>query len=237
MSGHSHWSTIKFKKGVEDAKRSKIFSKLAKEITVAAREHGADLDFNPRLRMVVDKAKLANMPSDNIDKAIKKGTGELKGGNLEEFLLEAYGPEGVAILIEGITDNMNRTINELKQIISKNGGKVVESGAIRWMFEKKGLIFIKRGEKSDEDMELDLINAGADDISTSDDMFVVESRAEKLEETKNSIENMGYKIDDASLAWIPNEKIDADKEKNYKLFEALDESEDVKEFYYNLNDE
>ena len=236
MSGHSHWSTIKFKKGVEDAKRSKIFSKLAKEITVAAREHGADLDFNPRLRMVVDKAKLANMPSDNIDKAIKKELASLKEVILKN-LLEAYGPEGVAILIEGITDNMNRTINELKQIISKNGGKVVESGAIRWMFEKKGLIFIKRGEKSDEDTELDLINAGVDDISTSDDMFVVESKAEKLEETKNNIENMGYKIDDASLAWIPNEKIDADKEKNYKLFEALDESEDVKEFYYNLNDE
>lgn len=237
MSGHSHWSTIKFKKGVEDAKRSKIFSKLAKEITVAAREHGADLDFNPRLRMVVDKAKLANMPSDNIDKAIKKGTGELKGGNLEEFLLEAYGPEGVAILIEGITDNMNRTINELKQIISKNGGKVVESGAIRWMFEKKGLIYVKKGERNDEEMELDLISAGADDISILEDMFIVETKVEELDNVKKNIESMDYKIENASLSWIPNERINADKDKNYKLFEALDESEDVKEFYYNLNEE
>jgi YebC/PmpR family DNA-binding regulatory protein len=137
MSGHSHWSTIKFKKGVEDAKRSKIFSKLAREITITAKEHGADLDFNPRLKMVIDKAKAANMPSSNIDKAIKKGTGEIKGEILEEFLIEAYGPGNIAILIEGITDNMNRTINELKQIVSKNGGKVVEQGAIKWMFEKK----------------------------------------------------------------------------------------------------
>mgnify|MGYP001169662052 FL=1 len=234
MSGHSHWSTIKFKKGVEDAKRSKIFSKLAREITVAAREHGADLDFNPRLRMVVDKAKLANMPSDNIDKAIKKGTGELKGGNLEEFLLEAYGPEGVAILIEGITDNMNRTINELKQIVSKNGGKVVEQGAIKWMFEKKGIIVV---QKDNEEMELDLINAGADDISISEDMFIIETKVENLDQTRKNIEKMNYSVKDASLAWIPNERIEGDKEKNYKLFEALDESEDVKELYYNLDDE
>jgi len=136
MSGHSHWSTIKFKKGIEDAKRSKVFSKFAKEITVAARDGGGDLNFNPRLRMVVEKAKQENMPSDNIDKAIKKGTGELKGETLEEFLFEAYGVEGVALLIEGITDNMNRTINELKQLIAQNGGKMVEAGAIRWMFER-----------------------------------------------------------------------------------------------------
>ncbi len=237
MSGHSHWSTIKFKKGVEDAKRSKIFSKFAKEITIAARDGGGDLNFNPRLRMIVEKAKSANMASDSIDKAIKKGTGELKGDALEEFLFEAYGPEGVAILIEGITDNINRTINELKQTIAKNGGKMVEAGAIRWMFEKKGLIYVKKGEKSDEEMELDLISAGADDISILDDILVVETKVEELDNVRKSIEGMGYKIDNASLSWIPKERINADKEKNYKLFEALDESEDVKEFYYNLNDE
>jgi YebC/PmpR family DNA-binding regulatory protein len=234
MSGHSHWSTIKFKKGIEDAKRSKIFSKFAKEITIAARDGGGDLDFNPRLRMIIEKAKASNMASDSIDKAIKKGTGELKGEALEEFLFEAYGPEGVAILIEGITDNINRTVNELKQIISKNGGKMVEAGAIRWMFQKKGLIYVK---KINEEMELDLINAGADDISNSNEMFIVETKVEELDNVKKSIEGMNYEVESASLAWIPNERINADKDKNYKLFEALDESEDVREFYYNLNDE
>ncbi len=234
MSGHSHWSTIKFKKGVEDAKRSKVFSKLAREITVAVKEHGADLDFNPRLKMVIDKAKAANMPSLNIERAIKKGTGEIKGEVLEEFLIEAYGPGNIAILIEGITDNMNRTINELKQIVSKNGGKVVEQGAIKWMFEKKGIIVV---QKDNEEMELDLINAGADDISISEDMFIIETKVENLDQTRKNIEKMNYSVKDASLAWIPNERIEGDKEKNYKLFEALDESEDVKELYYNLDDE
>ncbi|MDD4358578.1 MAG: YebC/PmpR family DNA-binding transcriptional regulator [Candidatus Pacebacteria bacterium] len=236
MSGHSHWSTIKHKKGAADAKRSKVFSKFAKEITVVARDGGGDLDFNPRLRMVVEKARSENMPSDSIDKAIKKGTGELKGEILEEFLFEAYGPEGTAILIEGITDNMNRSLNELKQLLSKNGGKMVEAGAVRWMFEKKGIILVKRGEKSDEDMELDLISAGAQDISILDDVIEVETKLEELDSVKKNIEELGYKIESTSLAWIPNEKIEADKEKNYKLFEALDDSEDVKEIYSNLKD-
>lgn len=236
MSGHSHWSTIKFKKGREDALRSKVFSKFAKEITVAAKDGGGDLDFNPKLRMIVEKARSENMPSDNIDKAIKKGTGELKSEALEEFLFEAYGPGGVAILIEGITDNMNRTFNEMKLLIAQNGGKLVESGALKWMFERKGLINVKRGEKSDEEMELDLIGAEADDLSMEDDLFVVETKIEDFDKVRKNIEELGYKISDYSLAWIAKEKMDADKEKNYKLFEALDESEDVKDFYYNLND-
>ncbi len=236
MSGHSHWSTIKFKKGREDALRSKVFSKFAKEITVAAKDGGGDLDFNPKLRMIVEKARTENMPSDNIDKAIKKGTGELKGDALEEFLFEAYGPGGVAILIEGITDNMNRTFNEMRVTIAQNGGKLVESGALKWMFEKKGLIEIKKGEKNDEDMELDFISAGADDISIEEDTFIVETKLEDFDKVRKGIEGMGYKIDTFSLPWIAKEKVEADKEKNYKLFEALDESEDVKDFYYNLND-
>ena len=237
MSGHSHWSTIKFKKGIEDAKRSKVFSKFAKEITVAARDGGGDLNFNPRLRMVVEKAKQENMPSDNIDKAIKKGTGELKGETLEEFLFEAYGVEGVALLIEGITDNMNRTINELKQLIAQNGGKMVEAGAIRWMFEKKGVISIKKGEKDDEETELDLISAGAEDFDKEEDTFIIETKVENLDSTRKNLESMGYKVENISLSWIPKERITANKERNYKLFEALDDSDDVREFYYNLNEE
>ncbi|MDD4661734.1 MAG: YebC/PmpR family DNA-binding transcriptional regulator [Candidatus Pacebacteria bacterium] len=237
MSGHSHWSTIKFKKGIEDAKRSKVFSKFAKEITVAARDGGGDLNFNPRLRMVVEKAKQENMPSDNIEKAIKKGTGELKGEVLEEFLFEAYGIDGVAILIEGITDNINRTVNELKQTIAQNGGKMVEAGAIRWMFDKKGVIDVKQGEKDDEETELDLISAGAEDISKEEDLFIVETKVENLDSTRKNLESMGYKIESSTLSWIPKERVTANQEKNYKLFEALDDSDDVREFYYNLNEE
>ena len=236
MSGHSHWSTIKHKKGTADAKRSKVFSKFAKEITIAARDGGGDLNFNPRLRMVIEKARSENMASDSIDKAIKKGTGEIKGEALEEFLFEAYGPGGTAILIEGITDNINRTVPELKQILLKNNGKMVEAGAVRWMFNKKGIILVKKGEKDDEETELDLISAGADDISFLEDTIEIITKVEELDSTRKNTEEMNYKVESTSLVWIPNEKIEADKEKNYKLFEALDDSEDVKEIYSNLND-
>jgi len=137
MSGHSHWHSIKFKKGVADAKKSKVFSKLAREISIAARESGADLTFNPKLRTVVDKAKAVNMTSDSIDRAIKKGAGELGGANFEEFTFEAYGPGNTALIVEGITDNKNRSLGELKIILNQNGGKMVAEGAIKWMFEKK----------------------------------------------------------------------------------------------------
>ena len=236
MSGHSHFHNIKLKKGAEDAKRSKLFSKLSKEISVAVKDGGTDVAFNPKLRSIVDKAKGLNMPNDSIDKAIKRGSGELEGATFEEFLMEAYGPDNMAILIEGITDNMNRTFNEMRVNIAQNGGKLVESGALKWMIEKKGLIEIKKGEKDDEEMELDFISAGADDISIEDDTFIVETKLEDFDKVRKGIEGMGYKISNFSLPWIAKEKVEADKEKNYKLFEALDESEDVKDFYYNLND-
>lgn len=237
MSGHSHWHTIKFKKGQEDAKRSKVFSKFAREITVAARDGGGDLSFNPKLRMVVDKAKSENMPNDSIEKAIKKGTGEIEGVRLEEVLFEAYGPSGIAILIEGITDNSKRTLTELQQILLKNGGKLVEAGAIRWMFEKKGIIAIAINEKDKEEIELELIEAGAEDIEFLDDSIEIETKMEELENSRKAIEDLGYKITNATLAWIPKEKLNGNKEKVYSLFEALDDCEDVKEIYSNLLDE
>ena len=236
MSGHSHWSTIKNKKGAEDARKSKIFSKMAREITVIAREGGGDLSFNPRLRMVVEKAKAQNMPNDSIDKSIKKGTGELKGEHLEEVLFEAYGPDGIAILIEGITDNNKRTLTDIKQTLLKNGGKLVDAGSVRWMFEKKGIITIENHGINQDDFELELIEMGADDISFEEESIEIITKMEDLENIRAQLEEKTYKIKDASLAWIANEKVEADIDKSYKLFEALDDCEDVKEIYSNLKD-
>lgn len=236
MSGHSHWHTIKNKKGAEDAKKSKTFSKMAREITVAARDGGGDLSFNPKLRMTVERAKAVNMPNDSIDKAIKKGTGELKGEILEEVLFEAYGPDGIAILIEGITDNSKRTITDLKQILSKNGGKLVNEGAIKWMFEKKGVITLNNSNINQDDFELELIDLGAEDILFEEETIDIITKIEDLENIRKALEEKGYTINDATLSWIANEKILGDVEKAYKLFEAIDECEDVKEIYSNLND-
>jgi len=236
MSGHSHWSTIKNKKGAEDARKSKIFSKMAREITVAARNGGGDLSFNPKLRMVVDRAKAQNMPNDSIDKAIKKGTGELKGEILEEVLFEAYGPDGIAILIEGITDNNKRTLTELKQILLRNGGKLVNEGAIKWMFEKKGIIVLENTNADKDELELELIDLGAEDITFENETIEIITKMEDLENIRKNLEEKNHTIKDASLSWIAKEKIDGNIEKAYKLFEAIDECDDVKEIYSNLND-
>ena len=200
MSGHSHWHQIRFKKGIEDAKRSKVFSKLSKEITIAARDGGGDLVFNPTLRSIVDKSKLANMPADSIDKAIKKGTGELEGVSYEEFIVEAYGPAGTALMIDGITDNKNRSLGEIKLIISQHGGKVVNEGAIKWMFEKKGVLNINdlRG-KSKDDLELLAIEAGAEDVNWEEEFLYIYTKPEDLEKTRKALEEKGLKAESQTL--------------------------------------
>jgi YebC/PmpR family DNA-binding regulatory protein len=238
MSGHSHWHQIRFKKGIEDAKRSKVFSKLSKEISIAARDGGGDLVFNPTLRSIVDKAKLANMPADSIDKAIKKGTGELEGVSYEAFIIEAYGPNGTALMIDGITDNKNRSLNEIKLIITQHGGKVVNEGAIKWMFEKKGVIVITdlKG-KSKDDIEMISIDAGADDFNWEEESLYVYTKPEELEKTRKALEEKGLKSDSAELEWVSKEVIEADdatREKNQRLFEALDEHDDVSNVYSNI---
>jgi YebC/PmpR family DNA-binding regulatory protein len=238
MSGHSHWHQIRFKKGIEDAKRSKIFSKLSKEITIAARDGGGDLVFNPTLRSIVDKSKLANMPADSIDKAIKKGTGELEGVSYEEFIIEAYGPAGTALMIDGITDNKNRSLGEIKLIVTQHGGKVVNEGAIKWMFEKKGVLNVNdlKG-KSKDDLELLAIEAGAEDVNWEDESLYIYTKPEDLEKTRKALEEKGLKTDSANLEWVPKENIEVDdeaREKNQRLFEALDEHDDVSNVYSNI---
>jgi len=237
MSGHSHFHNIKIKKGAEDAKRSKIFSKLSKEISVAAKDGGSDTTFNAKLRSVVEKAKSMNMPADSIDKAVKKGSGELEGFTYEEYLLEAYGPGGSAVMIEGITDNKNRTLGEIKLIINQKGGKTVNEGGIKWMFEKKGVISIDATGKDKEDVELTAIEAGADDIEWQEDTLYIYIKAEDLDKTRKALEEKGLKILSSALEWVPNETLEVDdaiREKFQSFFEALDEHDDVQNVFTNI---
>ena len=237
MSGHSHWKTIKFKKGAADAKKGQVFSKIAREISIAAKEGGGDITFNTKLRMVVEKAKSFNMPADNIERAIKKGMGELEGGVLETVLFEGYGPGGVAIMIEGITDNKNRTFNEIRQILNQNGGKIVGEGGVQWMFERRGEITVSSENK--EEAELAAIEAGADDVSRDQDFLDVYTKPEEVEKVKKALEEKGLKIESASIVWAAKENVaisETDKKACEKLFEALDGSDDVQEIYSNFKE-
>lgn len=242
MSGHSHWAGIKHKKQIADLQRGKVFSKLAKEIEIAARD-GGNPEMNPKLRVAIEKAKAAKMPSDNIEKAIKRGTGEILGEKkLEEIIIEAYGPGGIAIIIEGITDNKNRTLNEIKQVLNQGGGKMVSEGAVKWMFERKGCIVINSkiqnpNFQTREELELATIEAGAEDIYWHNDSLDIYTKIEELEKVKNNLEKNGIKIDSISLDWVAKDIIEADektKENCQKLFESLDNLESVQEIYSNL---
>jgi len=231
MSGHSHFHNIKLKKGAEDAKRSKLFSKLSKEISITAREGGPDIAFNPKLRSIVDKARGLNMPNDSIEKAIKRGSGEIEGATLEEFLIEAYGPDNMAVLIEGITDNKNRSINEIKLLVSQKGGKIVNEGAIKWMFERRGVIGIT-DIQSKEKAELLAIEAGAEDILWEEDNLIVYTKPEEMENVKKNLTSL--KVDFANLEWVAKEKISVDEERYTSFIEAIENHDDVSNVYTNV---
>jgi len=239
MSGHSHFATIKHKKGAADAKRGQVFSKLAKELTVAAKE-GSDPEANPRLRSVIDKARQVNMPSDNIDRAVKKGTGE-DAGQLEEMLLETYGPGNSAILISAITDNRNRTLGDIKLILSRNKGKLVEGGSVQWLFERRGVVTVESQQEnstlgSQEETELLAIEAGADDTYWHDGALDVYTDPANFNGIANVFEQKGFTAI-SSIDWVPKERIKLapkDREDAEKLFEALDDSDDVQDIYSNI---
>ena len=237
MSGHNKWTQIKRQKGANDAKRSQIFAKISKVITLAAK-NGGDPDANPALKIAIDKAKAVNMPSDNIQKAIKKGTGELAGESVEEVLYEAYGPEGVALIIEATTDNNNRTVSEVKHILSKNGGRLGESGSVKWMFDHLGYVEIPRDADSDpEKIELSAIEAGAQDVEVQEDAVIAYVGPEDIYHIKNEMEKEGFHISESGFEWKAKSKIKADanlSEKIETLFDLLDEQEDVTEVYSNL---
>lgn len=244
MSGHSHWHSIKFQKGIADAKKSKAFSKVARIIAIAAKEGGSDPAKNSKLRIAIDQAKEVNMPKENVERAIKKGSGELdEGERLEEISFEAYGPGGVAVIIDGITDSKKRALGEIKQVLSKNNGKLVSEGAVRWMFERKGTIIInskdQKPDAKNEDLELAAIEAGADDIYWHKDFLDIYTKIENLEAVKTYLEQKGMKIDSSSVGWVPKETVqvsEKEKEANYKLFEELDENEAVQDIFSNLKE-
>ena len=238
MSGHSKWSTIKRKKAVIDAKRGKIFTTLIKEITIAAREAGGDANSNPRLRQAVSIARDANMPQDNIKRAIMKGTGELPGVTYEECTYEGFGPGGVAIFMEVVTDNKNRTVAEIRHLITKYGGNLGENGSVSWMFDKKGQIIISKSDQSEDNLFEDSINAGAEDFDGDEDNFIVKTDPLEMMNIRKNLEDNGYKIDSAKVEMLPKNlhKIDKDKsEKAIVLLETIEDHEDIKSVYTNLD--
>lgn len=235
MSGHSKWATIKRKKAAVDAKRGKIFTRLIKEITIAARD-GGDPNGNPRLRLAVDNAKAANMPADNIERAIKKATGELEGVQYHELLYEAYGPGGIAILIEVATDNKNRTIAEVRHVFSKHGGNLGESGSVAWMFDRKGVISIVREGKSEDEMMEMVLEAGADDLQTEDDYFIVQTTLESFEPVRRVLVDAKLNIENASLQWVAKNMVAVageEAEKLVKILDILDEVDDIQNVFHN----
>ncbi|MAI79001.1 MAG: YebC/PmpR family DNA-binding transcriptional regulator [Deltaproteobacteria bacterium] len=238
MSGHSKWSTIKRKKGATDAKRGKIFTKLIREIATAARMGGGDLDSNPRLRLVVDKAKSANMPKDNIQRAIQKGLGGAEGETYEEMIYEGYGPGGTAILIEALTDNKNRTASDVRHALSKNGGNLGSSGCVAYLFEKRGsLLFSLEGVDSESLMEA-AIEAGAEDVAEAIDSLEVITSASEFSQVKASLESGGFVSTEGAITMEPSttvELVGAEAERMLRLADSLEDLDDVQNFYANFD--
>lgn len=238
MSGHSKWATIRRKKGALDAKRGKLFTKLIKEITIAARDGGGDPNGNPRLRLAVDNAKAANMPADNVDRAIKKATGELDGVNYVEITYEGYGPAGVAVMVEVMTDNKNRTVAEVRHLFSKYGGSMAESGSVAWMFERKGVVSIPKEGKTEDDIMEIILDAGADDLRTEGDFYEIQTAVESFEPVRRAVADSKIKIENASLQWVAKNMINVtgeDAERVMKLIEMLEDSDDVQNVYSNAD--
>jgi YebC/PmpR family DNA-binding regulatory protein len=233
MSGHSKWSTIKHKKAATDAKRGKIFTRLAKEITVAAREGGGDPVSNVRLRLAIDKARAGNMPKDNIERAVKRGTGELEGGQLEEIVYEGYAPHGVGVLIEVVTDNRNRAVAEVRHTFNKQGGNMAEAGAVSWQFTRKGFISISDEFDADE-IFLVAADAGADDVVFLDRVAEVYTDLDSLQDVRTALEDSGYKISEVSVIFDATNPIGLEAQQTIqvmKLVEVLEDLDDVQNVY------
>ena len=238
MSGHSKWSSIKHKKAATDAKRGKIFTKLIKEITVAARMGGGDIDANPRLRTAIQAAKSENMPKDNIERAIKKGTGELEGVSYEESIYEGYGPGGAAVLIESLSDNKNRTVADIRHIFSKAGGNMGESGCVAWMFDKKGYIAVENKAVDEDALMEAALDAGAEDIREDDSNFEVITAPEDFEAVKTAIDSAAIPYIVAEVTMLPQSTTflkGKEAEQMVKLMEALEDCDDVQKVYTNAD--
>jgi YebC/PmpR family DNA-binding regulatory protein len=238
MSGHSKWHTIKHKKGAADAKRGRVFTKIIKEITVAARVGGGDPNGNPRLRTVVAAAKAANMPKDNIDKAIKKGTGELPGVSYEEVSYEGYGPGGVAVFVQAVTDNRNRTLPEIRHLFSKYGGNLGESNCVSWMFEKKGYIVVAKSSVAEEALLELVLESGGDDVREDGTNWEVLSPPERLEQVREAIAAKGIGVSTAEVSMVPKNTVKLEGKKAQQvlsMMEGLEEHEDVQNVWANFD--
>lgn len=238
MSGHSKWSSIKHKKAKVDAERGKIFTKLIREITVAARHGGGDVNGNPRLRVAVGAARGANMPAENVDRAIKKGTGELPGVVYEEVTYEGYGPGGVAILVEVVTDNKNRTVADIRHIFSRNGGNFGETGCVNWLFEKRGLVYVNKAKIGEDDLMMIVLEAGALDMNSEEENYEIITPSEKFEAVKGALEKSKVEVSQAEISMIPKSSIKLEgkeAEQMLKLLEAIEEYEDVQKVYANFD--
>ncbi|RLC65158.1 MAG: YebC/PmpR family DNA-binding transcriptional regulator [Chloroflexi bacterium] len=238
MSGHSKWSTIKRKKAAEDAKRGRLFTRLAREITVAAREGGGDPDINFSLRLAVDKAKSANMPKENIERAIKRGTGELKGEELVEVVYEGYAPNGVALLIQSLTDNKNRTVSEIRRVLTRQGGTMAEAGAVTWQFERKGYIAIA-SDGVDENLIFDIaVDAGAEDVVFGEGMIEVYADLDHFQAVRQALEEAGVKFETAEMSMIPKTTMQLGEKETLqvmKVIDALEDLDDTQQVYSNLD--
>jgi YebC/PmpR family DNA-binding regulatory protein len=237
MSGHNKWSTIKHKKGAADAKRGKIFTKIIKEISIAAKLGGSDPGANPRLRTAIDKAKSENMPKDNIERAIKKGAGEMDGVNYEEIIYEGYGPGGVAVLVEVMTDNRNRTVSEVRSIFTKCNGNMGEAGCVSWMFDKKGLIIFPKNIDFDKLFE-SAIEAGAEDVADQDEQIEVTTDPSSFIEVRDALESSGFKFDSAEVTMIPQTMVQLEgkqAESMLKMMDRLEDNDDVQNVYANFD--
>ena len=235
MSGHSKWSTIKHKKAATDKKRGKIFTRLAKEITIAAREGGGDAEFNSRLSLAIEKAKAENMPKENIERSLKRGTGELEGGALEEIMYEAYGPHGVGVLIETVTDNRNRSIADIRHIVSKNGGNMAEAGSVAWQFTRKGYISIT-DKVNDDEVFLVAAEAGADDVQFGE-VTEIYAELDAFQNVQKALKAAGYHLAEANLLYDPNNPLELDPDQTLqvmKFIEAVEDVDDAQNVYSTL---
>jgi YebC/PmpR family DNA-binding regulatory protein len=238
MSGHSKWHTIKHKKGAADAKRGKIFTRIIKELTVAARSGGGDPDTNPRLRTIIAEAKSVNMPAENIKRAVRRGTGEEPGMSYEEVMYEGYGPGGAAVMIDALTDNRNRTVGELRHLLSKHGGNLGETNSVAWMFEKRGYIVVGKAKGNEEQLMTVVIDAGADDMRDDGDSWEILTAPDVYARVLESVKTLGIEPDAAELSMLPQNYVKLEgkvAQQMVRLMEALDEHDDVRHVWSNFD--
>ena len=238
MSGHSKWASIKHQKGVTDARRGQLFTKLTRELIIAAREGGGSPDMNFRLRLAIQKARDSNMPMDNIDRAIKKGTGEIEGGSLVELTLEGYGPGGTAILVNALSDNRNRTVQEIRNIFTRNGTNLGESGCVSWIFDSRGIITIKAEGVDADELALTAIDAGAEDVKVEDDYVEVYTTPDKFETVRKTLEEQGVNIETSEISMVPKTTVELDEKtasQALKFMEKLEENDDVQNVFSNAD--